>query len=81
MNARPRKPIDTSTYEGRFAARLKMLREKAKLSVEDLADRLGVTPTTVYHWEKSHSFPKCGQLPLIAEALSLKGVRPLFPEK
>ena len=81
MSARPRKEIDLSTYEGRFAARLKELREKRKLSADELAEMLGVTINTVYHWEKAHSFPKCEQLPLLAEALKLKGVRLLFPEK
>ena len=81
MNPRPRKPIDTETYEGRFAVRLKMLREKAGLTAEELAEALGVHFNTVYHWERSHSFPQCRQLPLLAEALKLKGVRTLFPEK
>jgi len=79
--ARPRKEIDTSTYTGRFAARLKMLRERAGLSVEEVSEHVGVTINTVYHWEKAHSFPKCEQLPLIAEVLKLKGVRIIFPEK
>jgi len=81
MAARPRKTIDTSTYTGRFAARLKELREKKKLTAEEMADALGVTLNTIYHWEKAHSFPKPGQLPLLAEALKLKSVRLLFPEK
>ncbi len=81
MSARPRKEIDTTTYEGRFGVRLRTLREKAGLSVEELAESVGVIDNTIYHWEKAHSFPKCGQLPLIAEALKLKGVRMLFPEK
>ena len=79
--ARPRKTIDTSNYEGRFAARLKELREKKKMTAEELSERIGVTVNTVYHWEKAHSFPKCAQLPILAEALKLKNVRLLFPEK
>ena len=79
--ARPRKTIDTSTYEGRFAVRLKELRLKAKLSVEELARQMSVTDQTIYHWEQAHSFPKPGQLLLLAEALKLKTVRLLFPEK
>ncbi len=81
MNARPRKEIDLTTYEGRFAARLKMLREKAKLTAQELADAVGVIDRTVYHWETGHSFPKPNQLPVIAESLKLKSVRLLFPEK
>lgn len=43
--ARPAKPVDESTYGGRFAQRLKALREKAGKTVDQLAgfglDRLG----------------------------------------
>ena len=79
--ARPRKEVDQSTYEGRFAARLKALRVKAGLSVDETAERIGVTPGTIYHWETAHSFPKPGQFSILAEALNLKNVRTLFPEK
>ncbi len=58
MNARPRKKIDTSTYTGRFAERLKMLREKAKLTPEEAAERIGITPTTVYHRESLQRSPR-----------------------
>ena len=78
---RPRKEPDKETYSGRFAIRLRTLREKAGLTVDEVAEQVGVTLNTVYHWEKAYSFPKCEQLPLIAEVLKLKGVRAIFPEK
>ncbi len=80
MNARPRKPIDTSTYEGRFAARLKMLREKAGLSVLELADKTGMPARTLQNWESMTSSPVDESLPTIAEALGVK-LRTLMPEK
>jgi len=46
--ARPRKEISLETYEGRFAARLKELREKAKLTPEQAAEALGVTQSMIY---------------------------------
>ena len=79
--ARPRKEIDTSTYTGRFAARLKALRGKTGLTVQEVAERIGVIDKTVYHWETGYTSPKTEQLPILAEALNLKSVRTLFPEK
>ncbi len=80
MNARPRKEIDTSTYEGRFAARLKMLREKAGLSVDELAEKSGIPVQTLYTWENGSRSPIPETLPNLAEALGVK-TRTLLPEK
>ena len=77
--ARPRKEVDTSTYTGRFAVRLKMLRERAGLSVEELAEASGIPKRTLWNWESAISQPLIGQLPQLAEALEIK-VRTLFPE-
>jgi len=76
-----RKEPDASTYAGRFAIRLKLLREKAKLTHKEIAEKIGVTVTTYYRWESSENFPKADQFPLLADALGLKTVRVLFPEK
>jgi len=76
--ARPRKAIDTSTYTGRFAARLKMLREKTGMSVDELAEKSGISRTTLFNWESSIREPLIGQLPQLAEALKIK-VRTLLP--
>ena len=79
--ARPRKEVDQSTYEGRFAARLKALRVKAGLSVQELAERMGVIDKTIYHWESGLHHPSIPDLSKLVEALNLKSVRTLFPEK
>lgn len=81
-----RKEPELDTYRGRFAARLKMLREKAGLSVEEAADKLIESkaiknPRTIYFWESARGLPKIELLPLIAEAYSVKSPRTLLPEK
>ena len=78
--ARPRKEVDTSTYPGRFALRLKALREKTGMSVDELAEESGIPRTTLFNWESSIREPLIGQLPQLAKALGVK-VRTLLPEK
>ncbi len=80
MNARPRKEIDTSTYVGRFAARLKMLREKAGLSVDELAERSGIPAQTLYRWEQGNKAPSIERFPELAESLNLT-VSGMMPKK
>lgn len=78
MNPRPRKELDTSTYEGRFAARLKMLREKAGLSVDTLAEVTEFPRQTLYDWESTKSSPPVKHLPKLAESLGVS-IRALLP--
>ena len=79
--ARLRKTVDTSTYEGRFAARLKELREKAKLTPEQVAEALGVTLKMVYSYEDGSHLPKVAAYPRLAELFKQKKVNALLPEK
>ena len=79
--AKPRKEVDTSTYEGRFAVRLKVLREKAGLTVEEFAEKLSVKPITVYGWEQGRSAPHVGSFPAIAEVFKIKRPRDILPER
>ena len=81
MSARPRKTIDTSTYEGRFAARLKMLREKAKLTPEQAAEEIGVSLATLYDWEAGRVIPSLEKFPKIAVVYKLKKTKDLFPNE
>lgn len=76
-----RKAPDTSTYSGRFAVRLRALREKAGLSVEEVAEAVGVKPITVYGWEQGRSAPHIDALPAIAEVFNYKRARDVLPEK
>jgi len=78
---RHRNKIDTSTYNGRFAARLRMLREKAGLTVADLAEATGIPRATLYSWESTGRMPPISDnLLLIAEALNVT-VRNLMPKE
>jgi len=79
--ARPRKEVDTSTYEGRFAERLRMLREKTGMNVHELAEKSGVSKTTILNWESGIRKPLVSDTFLqLADALGVKP-RTLLPEK
>ena len=81
MSPRARKEVDTSTYGGRFAARLRMLREKAGYSVEQLAEKSGVSRTTIFSWESATRKPLLDETLLdIAKALEIN-VRTLIPKE
>ena len=81
MSPRPRKKIDLDTYEGRFAWRLNALRERAKLSIEEMAEILGVTSQCIYDWEASRRSPKIFDLPKIAKALKMKKAKDVLPNE
>ena len=80
MAARPRKAVDTSSYVGRFAERLKTLRERAGLTVEGLSETTGLGVTTIYSWESGSFTPNVEQMEILADALQIKP-RLLLPEK
>jgi len=81
--ARPAKPIDESTYSGRFAARLRMLREKRGLTGEQMAKTIteagyNCPGRTYYNWEAGTREPPLNSLPAIAKTLCVQ-VRTIFP--
>ena len=70
MSPRPRKQIDTSTYSGRFAVRLRELRDKAGMTVPELAKKTGIPESTLQAWELENRQPTIiERLPELAEAL------------
>ncbi|MFH5806432.1 hypothetical protein [Alienimonas sp. DA493] len=74
---RPPKPVDQSTYSGRFAARLRELRERRELSVADLRDHLEdggvkVVEETIRSWERNASTPPLDVFPVLARILYIK---------
>ena len=77
---RPRGEIDTSIYTGRFAARLKMLREKTKLTLEDAADSLDVSISTIYKYEDGSRTPLVADFPKIAELYKVRKTKDLLPD-
>ncbi len=76
-----RKEPDKKTYSGRFAIRLRTLREKAGLTVEDVATAMGVSATAVYHWESSARVPPLESFPAFAEIFKLKKTKDLMPNE
>ena len=49
---------------------LKVLREKANLSVKELAIEMHVTQQAVGKWERGESYPRAEQLPKLAGLLN-----------
>ena len=78
---RPRGEVDTKSYLGRFAVRLKTLREKANLTMEEAAESLGVTLNTVYKWEDASRVPPLQKFQEIAELYKLKKIKDLMPDE
>ena len=79
MSPAPIEP-DITTYAGRFAARLRKLREKAGLTVEELTEVTGIPPGTLYCWEAGYRRPPYETLPTLAKAFGVK-VRTLLPDE
>ena len=75
-----RKQPDTATYSGRFAVRLRTLREKAGMTVDELAEKSGIPALTLYRWERANRTPSFEELPKISDALEVT-VRTLMPPK
>ena len=76
-----RKEPDTGTYSGRFAVRLRKLREKAGLSPQEVADAMGVCLAAVYDWESQRNFPKIVNFPQLAELYGLRKSKDLLPNE
>lgn len=75
-----RKEPNMETYAGRFAARLRELRTKAKLTQAELAEAVGAKQRTVSDWETGATSPPYDSLPLIAAALKTS-IRNLMPKE
>lgn len=84
MGRRPKDP-DLTTYRGRFAARLRELRQAKFATQGDFVEALNgagldLREVTVSAWERGHSAPDFGLLPTIAATLGIS-IRQLMPEK
>lgn len=69
---RKRKEVDTSTYAGKLAVRLRALREKKGLTVDELADQSGVSRTTIFNWECADHSPINEDFIKISSILGIK---------
>lgn len=84
MNPAPKKP-DETTYSGRFAARLRMLREKTGMTgmefsaaIRQEGYKLG--QRTYFDWETGRTTPPLDAFPVLAKVLKMKSPRTLLPE-
>jgi transcriptional regulator with XRE-family HTH domain len=76
-----RKQPDTTTYAGRFAVRLKTLREKAGLTPLEVSESLGLNSVVVYHWESARNLPKIANFPELAKLYKVKKAKDLLPNE
>jgi transcriptional regulator with XRE-family HTH domain len=82
----PKKPINAKTYLGRFATRLRALREGAGLSVDEVVERLNaagieVKARAVYSWEQGQTTPQVPAIPVLAKIYQLESPGELFPKR
>ena len=82
---RAHKAVDTSTYSGRLAVRIRSLRIEAGLSVEDFAKRITkanyeLSVTMAYKWEQNTHTPHSDAYPAIAKVLGVS-VHELLPSR
>lgn len=82
---RPAKPINETTYAGRFAARLRALREKRRMTGEAMASAITAAGfpcsiRTYYDWESGRTQPMLDAIPAIALATRCSA-RSVFPIK
>lgn len=78
MTPTKREP-DLTTYAGRFAARLRELRQEAGLTQAEAAERLGLPQQTISKWERGEHTPSLKQFPAIAEAYGGVPAEKFFP--
>jgi DNA-binding XRE family transcriptional regulator len=76
-----RKEPDASTYAGRFAIRLRQLREKAGLTAQQAGEQLGVSDRTVYAWENATNAPSIWVYPKISVLYKLKKIKDILPNE
>ena len=54
-----------------LGARIKRLRQERELTLQAVADELGLTPAAISHWESSRIIPKPKKLQELAKALKV----------
>lgn len=79
MTPAKREP-DTTTYAGRFAARLRELRQAAGLTQKEAAERLDLPQQTLSRWETGERVPSLRQYPAIAKIYGDIPAEKFFPE-
>ena len=77
---RQRKTVDTSDYAGRFAVRLRSLRDKAKMSVPELSELTGYPVRNLQRWESGDRQPPINSFPIYAKAFGIS-IAKLLPKE
>lgn len=76
----PKREPDLTTYAGRFAARLRELRQAAGLTQAEAAERLGLPQHVISRWERGEHAPSLKQFPAIAKAYGEIPAEKFFPD-
>lgn len=76
---RPRKEVNVTSYGGKFGVHLRTLRERAGMSVAELAETSQIPVATICDWEKNRRTPSISKFPELAAALKIK-VQKLLPD-
>ena len=71
---------DLSTYAGRFGAHIRTIREKKKLTQQEVAAEIGTQDENLSRWESGKATPRFELIPLLAKALRVKHIKDLFPD-
>lgn len=79
MTPTKREP-DLTTYAGRFAARLRELRQAAGLTQVEAAERLNLPQHVISRWETGDRSPSLRQFPAIAKAYGDVPIEKFFPK-
>lgn len=54
-----------------IGSRVRLLRRERKLTIAELADRVGVSAPTIWSWEKGKTSPRINRIPALAESLQI----------
>ena len=78
IHTSPALPQHFSRSGHRFGKRLRQVREKAGLSVAELARKIKLSPQAVYKWERGDGHPRRPSLDALVEILQAPELESLF---
>jgi transcriptional regulator with XRE-family HTH domain len=55
----------------RLGSRIRQLRTDRRITINDLADRVGVSRPTIWSWESGKTLPRSGKIPALSAALGV----------
>ncbi len=75
-----RRDPDLNTYSGRFALRVRTLREACGLTAKEVAEQMGISVRTYYGWEAGERDISIDYIPMLAKCFKV-AIRDLMPTK